>query len=70
MIVEGATCGELPFFSGTTRTSTTVADRDSRVWVLKEEKWKELQRNWPEVAREVLKVSLVLTSERMGAITK
>lgn len=70
VIVAGATCGELPFFSGTSRTSTTVADRESVAWVLTGEKWEGLQRNFPDVARELLKISLALTSERMNAITK
>ena len=70
VIVAGATCGELPFFSNTARTSTTIADRDSVAWVLTGASWSRLQKNEPDVAQELLKVSLVLTSERMNAITK
>jgi len=70
LIVAGTTCGELPFFSGTQRTSTTSADRDCVVWMLNEEKWQDLQKNQPDIAQELLKISLKLTSERMDAITK
>jgi len=70
LIVAGTTCGELPFFSGTERTSTTTAERDSVAWRLDLEKWEELQRKEPEIAQELLKISLKLTSERMSAITK
>ncbi len=70
LIVAGTTCGELPFFSGTQRTSTTSADRDCVVWMLDEEKWQDLQKNQPDIAQELLKISLKLTSERMNAITK
>ncbi|KAI9786059.1 MAG: hypothetical protein M1816_008150 [Peltula sp. TS41687] len=68
-IVAGTTCGELPFFSGTERTATVVAERDCIAWVLNEEKWEELQKTQPEVAHEMLKISLKLTSERMAVIT-
>ena len=70
LIVAGTTCGELPFFSGTSRTSTTTAERDCVVWMLGEEKWQDLQKNQPDIAQELLKISLKLTSERMDAITK
>ncbi|PFH59011.1 hypothetical protein XA68_12916 [Ophiocordyceps unilateralis] len=68
-IVAGTTCGELPFFSETERTATVQVDRDCVVWVMDREGWVKLQRNKPEVARELLKMSLKLTSERMSAIT-
>ena len=70
LIVSGTTCGELPFFSGTTRTSTTTADTDCVTWVLNETKWETLQKEEPDIAQELLKISLKLTSERMDAITK
>lgn len=70
LIVEGTTCGELPFFSGTKRTSTTSAERDCVTWMLSQQKWEELQRTQPDIAQELLKISLKLTSERMDAITK
>ncbi|KAL8693015.1 MAG: hypothetical protein Q9218_002072 [Villophora microphyllina] len=68
-IVEGTTCGELPFFSETKRTSTTSAERDCVTWMLDRWKWEELQIKQPDVAQELLKISLKLTSERMDAIT-
>lgn len=70
LIVEGTTCGELPFFSGTKRTSTTSAERDCVTWMLNQASWEEMQRKQPDVAQELLKISLKLTSERMDAITK
>ncbi|KAI9758153.1 MAG: hypothetical protein M4579_003186 [Chaenotheca gracillima] len=68
-IVAGTTCGELPFFSSTERTATVSAERDCIAWLLDEENWVELQRKCPDVASELLRVSLKLTSERMSAIT-
>ncbi|KAI9674540.1 MAG: hypothetical protein M1817_001878 [Caeruleum heppii] len=68
-IVAGTTCGELPFFSETERTATVVAERDSVAWLMDEDRWNELQEKQPDVARELLRISLKLTSERMSAIT-
>ncbi|MCJ1395175.1 hypothetical protein MMC18_008056 [Xylographa bjoerkii] len=70
LIVSGTTCGELPFFSDTTRTSTTTADTDCVTWVLNKTKWERMQKEEPGVAQELLKISLKLTSERMDALTK
>ena len=70
LIVAGTTCGELPFFSSTERTSTTSAESHSVTWMLSNGSWADLQMNQPDVAQELLKISLKLTSERMDAITK
>lgn len=70
LIVAGTTCGELPFFSDTERTSTTYADRNCVTWMLDNEQWKKMQDQHPNVSRELLKITLKLTSERMDAITK
>ena len=70
LIVAGTTCGELPFFSGTKRTSTTCAEKSCITWMLNDEKWEELQKQQPDIAQELLKISLKLTSERMDAITQ
>ena len=70
LIVAGTTCGELPFFSETKRTSKTVAERDCVTWMLDSESWKDIQKTQPDIAQELLKISLKLTSERMDAITK
>ncbi|KAI0890036.1 sulfate transporter family protein [Annulohypoxylon maeteangense] len=69
-IVQGTTCGELPFFSETNRTATVVAVKDCVVWVMDTEKWEKLQSEESEVAQELLRISLKLTSERMDAMTK
>lgn len=68
-IVAGTTCGELPFFSETERTATAQVDRDCVVWQMDRESWEKLQKDHPDVARELLRISLKLTSERMSAIT-
>ncbi|KAH8808201.1 sulfate transporter family protein-like protein [Xylogone sp. PMI_703] len=68
-MVPGTTCGELPFFSETDRTATVLAERDCKVWLLDREHWEELQKVDSEVAQELLRISLKLTSERMSAIT-
>ena len=65
VIVEGTTCGELPFFSNTARTSTTIVDKDSTCWVLTREKWDDLEEKEGVVAIELLKIALALTKERM-----
>ena len=70
LIVAGTTCGELPFFSDTKRTATTIADSDCVVWMLDEKNWRDMQAKQPDVAQEILKISLKLTTERMDAITK
>ena len=64
-IVEGTTCGELPFFSDTARTSTTTAERESTCWILTRDSWESIQAEHSDVARELLKVALALTKERM-----
>ncbi|KAI5866907.1 sulfate transporter family protein [Durotheca rogersii] len=69
-IVQGTTCGELPFFSETNRTATVVAVKDCVTWVMGVEDWDTLQKEESDVAQELLRVSLKLTSERMDAMTK
>ena len=68
-IVAGTTCGELPFFSETARTSSVVAEQECIAWLLTPEKWEELQRNDGDVSRELLKVGMKLSAERLNAIT-
>lgn len=68
-IVAGTTCGELPFFSETERTATVTAERDCVVWSMDREGWEALQKKEPDVAQELLRISLKLTSERMASIT-
>lgn len=68
LIVAGRPCGELPFFSETSRTATMTAERDCIVWALSEQKWTELQKAEPDVASEILKICLKLTKERMDTV--
>lgn len=68
-IVAGTTCGELPFFSDTERTSRVIAERDCTAWLLTPDHWEELQAKEMDVAKELLKVSMKLSAERMNAIT-
>ncbi|KAF4995101.1 hypothetical protein FDECE_12899 [Fusarium decemcellulare] len=68
-IVAGTTLGELPFFSETERTATAVVERDCVVWLMDRDHWTKIQKEEPEVGRELLRISLKLTSERMSAIT-
>ncbi|PWY80648.1 sulfate transporter family protein [Aspergillus heteromorphus CBS 117.55] len=69
IIVAGRPCGELPFFSETRRTATVKAEQDCVSWCLTTEKWQALRNQDPEIARELLTVSLKLTTERMDSIT-
>lgn len=69
LIVAGRPCGELPFFSDTRRTATVKAERDCVAWCLTGTQWKALQEHEPRIARELLTVSLKLTTERMDSIT-
>lgn len=68
-IVAGTTCGELPFFAETERSGTVVAEKDTVVWLLTKEKWAKLEVEKRDVAMELLKIGLKLTSERMNTIT-
>ncbi|POS81506.1 sulfate transporter family protein [Diaporthe helianthi] len=68
-IVAGTTCGELPFFSETNRTAKVTAERDCVVWLMDRENWDRLQKREPDVAQELLRIGLKLTSERMSSIT-
>lgn len=69
LIVEKRPCGELPFFSDTPRTASMTAETSCVIWQLSDWKWRELQKAHPEIAQELLKISLKLTKERMDAIT-
>lgn len=69
VILPGTTCGELPFFSETDRTGTVAVEHASVAWLLTRERFNALERSEGEVARELLKVGLKLTKERMDAIT-
>lgn len=68
-IVAGTTCGELPFFSETARTSSVIAEQDCVAWLMTPTKWEELQEKDEDVAREMLKVGMKLSMERMNTIT-
>lgn len=68
-IVAGTTCGELPFFSETSRTATVSAEKDCVCWRLSEKEWERMQREWPEGAGELLRVALKLTKERVDSVT-
>ncbi|KAM7224326.1 cyclic nucleotide-binding domain containing protein [Rhypophila decipiens] len=68
-IVAGTTCGELPFFSETNRTADCLVERDCVVWLMDRENWARAQKADPEVAQELLRISLKLTSERLSVIT-
>ncbi|KAH7375982.1 sulfate transporter family protein [Plectosphaerella cucumerina] len=68
-IVAGTTCGELPFFSETDRTANVLVEQDCIVWLMDKEGWERVQREEPEVAQELLRISLKLTSERLSSIT-
>ncbi|KAK5116002.1 hypothetical protein LTR62_000458 [Meristemomyces frigidus] len=68
-IVAGTTCGELPFFSETERTSSVIAEQDCIAWLMTPGKWTEMQEREPDVAKELLRVGLKLSAERMNAIT-
>ena len=70
VVMPGCPMSELPFMSETLRTSTTSADRPSTVWVLDRESWRRLQAQEPAIAKELLMVTLSLTSERMNTITR
>jgi SulP family sulfate permease len=69
LVVAGRPCGELPFFSDTRRTATVKSEHDCVAWCLSDERWKALQEEEPRIARELLTVSLKLTTERMDSIT-
>lgn len=68
-IVAGTTCGELPFFSETDRTATVQAERHCVAWLMDRKNWDNLQKTDQDVAQELLRISLKMTSERMSAIT-
>ncbi|EED24300.1 sulfate transporter family protein [Talaromyces stipitatus ATCC 10500] len=69
LIVAGRPCGELPFFGGTPRTATVKVDQDCVAWCLDQERWADLRAEKPEIAQELLMVTLKLTAERMDSIT-
>jgi SulP family sulfate permease len=68
-IVAGTTCGELPFFSETERTCSVIAEEACVAWALTREGWDRLQEEQGDVSRELLKVGLKLSAERMNAVT-
>lgn len=67
-IVAGTTCGELPFFSETNRTATVTVERDCVAWLMSRDAWEQLQKERPDIAGELLRISLKLTTERMSSI--
>jgi SulP family sulfate permease len=46
-----------------------VVERECVVWMMDGESWARLQKEEPDVAQELLRISLKLTSERMSVIT-
>lgn len=55
--------------SETERTSSVVAEQDCVAWLLTPQRWEDLQAQEPDVAKEMLKVGLKLSAERMNSIT-
>ena len=70
VIVAGTTCGELPFFSDTKRTATTMAETDCVTWMLDREHWQAMEKEEPVIAHELLTIGMKLSSERYSTITK
>uniref|UniRef100_A0A060T743 ARAD1B20284p n=1 Tax=Blastobotrys adeninivorans TaxID=409370 RepID=A0A060T743_BLAAD len=68
-ILAGTTCGELPFFSETSRTATVTAEVDSVVWVMDRQGWEKAHNHDKELAEELLRIALRLTVERLTSIT-
>jgi len=70
-IVAGTTCGELPFFSSTLRTATVIVDRNCKLWKLDEHNWNRLRSDpgKQNIVIELLRIALILTTERVDAIT-
>ncbi len=46
-----------------------MVERDCVAWQMDRSNWERLQKEDPEVAQELLRISLKLTSERMSVIT-
>ena len=67
---RGRLAGNYPSSPEPNETSTTRAERDCVTWMLNQSRWEELQRSQADVAQELLRISLKLTSERMDSITK
>jgi SulP family sulfate permease len=68
-VVPGTTSGEFPFFSKTARRVTVMVERDCIVWLMEQDGWERLPKEELGVSRELSRVSLKLTGERMSAIT-
>lgn len=70
-VLAGTTCGELPFFSETTRTATVTAEVNTVLWKLDRQSWEKLKKNpeiGQEMAQEFYKIALKLTVERFELI--
>lgn len=66
-IVAGTTCGELPFFSASTRSARVSAETDTVVWYLSRAEWESLRQmkpDGPEIANELYLIALKFTVER------
>jgi sulfate permease, SulP family len=68
-IVAGTVVGELPFFAETGRTATVLAEKECVTWLLDRNTWERLEKEASDVAVEMLRVGLKLTSERINSIT-
>lgn len=68
-IVAGTIVGELPFLAETGRTATVIADKECVTWLLDRTHFSKLEEENPDIATEMLRVGLKLTSERMSSIT-
>jgi SulP family sulfate permease len=68
-IASGTVCGELPFLAGTPRTAQLVTASDCVLWKLDREGWSKMQQmpGGLDLALELQKIGLRLTSERLGA---
>lgn len=66
-IVAGTTCGELPFFSESTRSARVFAETDAVVWYLSRAEWESLRQTKPDgadIANKLYLMALKFTVER------
>jgi SulP family sulfate permease len=67
-MLPGTVSGELTFLSAGKRNATVSAERDSVLWRLTKERWRALELDEPDAARETTKILIRIANEEIDVL--
>ncbi|KAF9930586.1 hypothetical protein BGZ65_005248 [Modicella reniformis] len=68
-ILPGTLSGEIGLFTGSARISTVVAETNSILWCLNQERFQQMIKENPALAVEFMRLSMSFSAERLNTMT-